>query len=172
MSWRTVTFLGENELHLEGRQVSVGDEAPDVELAASLTDSYSLLGDSVGKIRLVSVVPSIDTPVCQTQTRNFNEEAAALDDAQVVVLTVSADLPVAQDRWCAADGIENLKMLSDHKAMAFGQAYGTEVKELRLNHRSVFVIDKKDKVTYVEYLDELTNEPDYAAALEAVKALL
>ena len=172
MSWRTITFLGDTELHLEGRQISVGDEAPDVELAASLTDSYSLLGDSVGKIRLVSVVPSIDTGVCQAQTRRFNEEAAALDDAQVVVLTVSADLPVAQDRWCAADGVENLKMLSDHKAMAFGQAYGTEVKELRLDHRSVFVIDKKDKVTYVEYLDELTNEPNYAAALEAVKALL
>ena len=172
MSWRTVTFLGDNELHLEGRQVSVGDEAPDVELAESLADSYNLLGDSVGKIRLVSVVPSIDTGVCQVQTKRFNQEAAALDNAQVVVLTVSADLPVAQERWCAADGIENLKMLSDHKAMAFGQAYGTEVKELRLNHRSVFVIDKKDKVTHVEYLDELTNEPNYEAALEAVKALL
>lgn len=170
MSHRTVTFLQDTELHLEGNPIAVGDEAREVVLSDSLASSYSLLGDSAGLIRLVSVVPSIDTGVCDAQTRRFNEEAASLGP-DVIVLTVSADLPTAQERWCGAAGVENVKMLSDHKDMAFAQAYGTHVQELRLNHRAVFVIDKKDKVTYAQYLDELTDSPDFASAIAAVKDL-
>ncbi len=170
MSYRVVTFLQDTELHLEGKPIAVGDEAREVTLADSLASSYNLLSDSAGLIRLVSVVPSIDTSVCDAQTRRFNEEAAALGD-DVVVLTVSADLPTAQARWCGAAGVENVKMLSDHKDMAFGEAYGTKVQELRLDHRAVFVIDKKDKVIYVQYLDELTDSPDFDSAIAAVKAL-
>ncbi len=170
MSYRTVTFLQDTELHLEGTPIAVGDEAREVTLSASLADSYHLLGDSVGLIRLVSVVPSVDTGVCDAQTRRFNEEAAALGK-DVVVLTVSADLPSAQERWCSAAGVDQVKMLSDHKEMAFAKAYGTYVQELRLNHRAVFVIDKKDKVVYTQYLDELTDSPDFEGAIAAVKAL-
>ncbi len=170
MSYRTVTFLQDNELHLEGIPIAVGDEAREVTLSATLADSYDLLGDSAGLIRLVSVVPSIDTGVCDAQTRRFNEEAAGLGK-DVIVLTVSADLPPAQERWCGAAGVDQVKMLSDHKEMSFAKAYGTYVQELRLNHRAVFVIDKKDKVVYAQYLDELTDPPDFEAAIAAVKAL-
>lgn len=170
MSYRTVTFLQDTELHLEGHPIAVGDEAREATLSDGLATSYNLLADSAGFIRLVSVVPSLDTGVCDAQTRRFNEEAAALGP-DVKVLAVSADLPTAQERWCGASGAENIKVLSDHKEMNFAHAYGTWVKELRLNHRAVFVIDQKDKVTYVQYLDELTDHPDYDRALAAVKEL-
>lgn len=170
MSYRVITFLKENELHLEGKPIAVGDEAREVALSDTLASSYNLLADSAGLIRLVSVVPSIDTEVCDAQTRRFNEDAASLGD-DVVVLTVSADLPTAQGRWCGAAGVDRVKMLSDHKDMAFGEAYGTRIQELRLDHRAVFVIDKKDKVTYVQYLDEMTDSPDFDSAIDAVKAL-
>lgn len=170
MSYRTVTFLQDTELHLEGKPIAVGDEAREVSLAAGLADSYDLLGDSAGLIRVVSVVPSIDTGVCDAQTRRFNEEAAGLGE-DVIVLTVSADLPTAQERWCGAAGVDRVKMLSDHKEMAFGQAYGLAIRELRLDHRAVFVIDKKDKVIHAQYLDEVTDSPDFEAAIGAVKGL-
>jgi thiol peroxidase len=113
-------------------------------------------------------VPSIDTGVCDAQTRRFNEEAASLEN--VKVLTVSVVLPFAQARWCGANGIENVQTLSDHRDLSFGEAFGVTIKELRLLSRSVFVVDSEDNVTYAEYLEEVTEHPNYEAAIEAAKA--
>ncbi|MES7181323.1 thiol peroxidase, partial [Cutibacterium acnes] len=157
-------------LTLVGPELKVGDQAPDFTVSKSLTETASLK-DFAGKIKLISVVPSIDTGVCDAQTRRFNEEAAKLSD-KVVVLTISNDLPMAQGRWCGAAGVDKVIMLSDHKQLSFGDAYGVHIQELRLLMRSIFVIDENDKITYVQYLSEMTEHPDYDAALNAVKALL
>lgn len=161
-----VTFKG-NPMTLIGNEVKVGDKAPDFTVLANDLSSVTL-ADTSGKVRLISVVPSIDTGVCDAQTRRFNEEAAKVDNVEV--LTVSADLPFAQKRWCAAAGLENVKTLSDHRDFSFAEAYGVGMKELRLLARSVFVIDSSDTVTYVEYVGEGTDHPDYDAAIEAAKA--
>jgi thiol peroxidase len=129
------------------------------------------LADFAGKVKLISVVPSIDTGVCDAQTRRFNEEAAKLGD-NVVVLTVSVDLPFAQSRWCAAAGIDRVVMLSDYKNRSFGQAYGVLIKEFALLMRSIFVVDANDTVQYVEYLKEMTEHPNYDNAIAAVKKLV
>ncbi len=126
------------------------------------------LNDSKGYVRLISVVPSIDTGVCDAQTRRFNEEATNLDN--VKVLTVSVDLPFAQKRWCGSNGIENVQTLSDHRDLSFGVAFGVAIKELRLLARSVFVVDSNGLVTYAEYVGEITEHPNYEAAIEAAKA--
>lgn len=161
-----VTFKG-NPMTLIGNEVKVGDKAPDFTVLANDLSPVTL-ADTSGKVRLISVVPSIDTGVCDAQTRRFNEEAAKVDNVEV--LTVSADLPFAQKRWCAAAGLENVKTLSDHRDFSFAEAYGVGMKELRLLARSVFVIDSSDTVTYVEYVGEGTDHPDYDAAIEAAKA--
>ena len=161
------TTLKGNPFDLLGAELAPGDAAPDFSLTG--TDLGTVTLSDTGGVRVINVVPSLDTPVCDEQIRRFNTEAAGLGD--VSVLCVSCDLPFAQKRWCGAAGAENVRVLSDHKEMAFAHAYGTWVKELRLNHRAVFVIDKKDKVTYVQYLDELTDHPDYDRALAAVKEL-
>ncbi len=161
-----VTFKG-NPMTLIGNEVKVGDKAPDFNVLANDLSSVTL-ADTTGKVRLVSVIPSIDTGVCSTQTRRFNEEASKVDNVQV--LTISADLPFAQARWCAAAGLENVKTLSDHRDFSFAEAYGVGMKELRLLARSVFVIDSNDTVTYVEYVGEGTDHPNYDAAIEAAKA--
>lgn len=161
-----VTFKG-NPVTLIGNEVKVGDKAPDFKvLANDLSEVF--LADSKGQIRIISVVPSIDTGVCDAQTRRFNKEAALLEN--VKVLTISVDLPFAQKRWCGANGIENVQMLSDHRDLSFGEAYGVVIQELRLLTRAVFVIDSNDEVTYVEYVSEATNHPNYEAAIEAAKA--
>jgi thioredoxin-dependent peroxiredoxin len=162
----SVTFKN-NPVTLVGNEVKVGDTAPDFSVLANDMSPVTL-ADSKGKIRLISVVPSIDTGVCDAQTRRFNEEASKLENVEV--LTVSVDLPFAQKRWCAANGLENVKTLSDYKELSFGEAYGVHMKELRLLARAVFVVDANDKVTYVEYVSEGTNHPNYEAAIEAVKA--
>lgn len=167
MSDRSVT-LRDNTFTLQGTPLAVGDTAPNVVLADGLLTKFNLLEDTAGKTRLVSVIPSIDTGICDAQTRRMNEEAGSLGD-NVIVLTVSADLPMAQGRWCGAAGVEHVKMLSDHADMAFGQAYGTHIKELRLDQRAIFVIDKENKVRYVEYVPEIAQHPDYDAALAALK---
>lgn len=154
---------------LLGTQISVGDTAPDFSVLANDLSEVKL-SDSKGKVRLISVVPSIDTGVCSVQTRKFNEAAASLGE-DVQILTVSVDLPFAQARWCAAEGIDAVQTVSDHRDLSFGEAYGTIIQELRLLTRSVFVIDKDDKVTYVEYVSEVTDHPDYDKALSAVKEL-
>ncbi|UNK17072.1 thiol peroxidase [Paenibacillus sp. N3/727] len=162
------TFKG-NPLILIGPQLQVGDTAPDFTVSKNLLEDVSLK-DFAGKIKLISVVPSLDTGVCDAQTRRFNEEAAGLGD-DVVILTVSADLPFAQARWCGAAGVDRVITLSDYKSRSFGQAYGVLIKEFQLDMRSIFVVDQNDKVTYVEYLSEMTEHPNYEAAIEAVKSL-
>ncbi|MGM7636386.1 thiol peroxidase [Bacillus sp. Hm123] len=163
-----VTFKG-NPMTVLGNEVKVGDQAPDFTVLANDLSEVTL-ADSKGKVRLVSVVPSIDTGVCDAQTRRFNEEASKVGNVEV--LTISADLPFAQKRWCAANGLENVKTYSDHRNLSFAEAYGVHMKELRLLARAVFVIDSHDKITYVEYVSEGTNHPDYEKAIEAVKAAL
>lgn len=160
-----VTFKG-NPVTLVGKEVKVGDQAPDFKVIANDLSEVTL-SDSKGHVRIISVVPSIDTGVCDAQTRRFNEEAAKLEN--VKILTISMDLPFAQKRWCGANGIENVQLLSDHRDASFGQAYGVLIKELRLLTRAVFVVDSSDKVTYVEYVGEATNHPNYEAAIEAAK---
>ncbi|MFY4774592.1 thiol peroxidase [Metabacillus sp. RGM 3146] len=160
-----VTFKG-NPVTLPGNEVKAGDQAPDFKVLANDLSEVTL-ADSKGKVRIISVVPSIDTGVCDAQTRRFNEEASKLEN--VTVLTISNDLPFAQKRWCAANGLENAAVLSDHRDLSFGEAYGVTMKELRLLARSVFVVDSNDQVTYAEYVSEGTDHPNYEAALEAAK---
>lgn len=164
-----VTSRG-NPLTVLGNLVKPGDAAPDFKLTAN-DMSQVTLQDSAGKVRLISVVPSLDTGICDAQTRRFNEEVANFSD-NAVVLTVSADLPFAQKRWCGAAGIDRVQTLSDHRDMNFGDAYGTHVAELRLEQRSIFVIDANDVVRYVEYVPEIGQHPDYEAALTAVRRSL
>ncbi|MGX4584378.1 thiol peroxidase [Paenibacillus chitinolyticus] len=163
------TFKG-NPITLVGPELKAGDAAPDFKLNKDLLNEVSL-SDYAGKVKLISVVPSIDTGVCDAQTRRFNEEAAKFGD-NVAVLTVSVDLPFAQARWCGAAGIDQVVLLSDYKAKSFGQAYGVLIQELQLDMRSIFVIDANDKIQYVEYLGEMTEHPNYEAAIEAVKKLV
>ncbi|KFZ41798.1 thiol peroxidase [Anoxybacillus flavithermus] len=160
-----VTFKG-NPVTLIGNEVKVGDAAPNFTVLANDLSPVTL-DDTKGFVRLISVVPSIDTGVCDAQTRRFNEEAGSIEG--VKVLTISVDLPFAQKRWCAANGLENVVTLSDHRDVSFGQAYGVLIQELRLLARAVFVVDRNDRVTYVEYVSEATNHPNYEAAIEAAK---
>jgi thiol peroxidase len=163
-----ITFKG-NPMTLLGPDVKAGDAAPDFKVVDNGLQPVTL-GDTRGKVRLITVVPSLDTPVCDTMTRKFNEQAAKLPD-NVVVYTVSLDLPFAQKRWCGNAGIEKVKTLSDYQDRSFGLSYGVLIKELKLLARSVFVIDKNDKVAYREIVKEVTTEPDYEAALAAAKKL-
>lgn len=149
--------------------MKVGDEAPDF-TALSNSLEPKTLHDFKGKVLLVSVVPSLDTGVCSDQTKRFSEEAASLGE-DVEVLTVSCDLPFAQKRWTEINGVDSITTLSDHRDLSFGEAYGLTMQELRLLARSIFVVDKDGKVTYVEYVAEGTDHPDYDKALAAVKEL-
>ncbi|MCQ6278374.1 thiol peroxidase [Bacillus sp. EB600] len=161
-----VTFINK-PVTLLGNEIKVGDKAPNFTvLANDLTEVT--LNDTKGQVRLISVVPSLDTGVCDAQTRRFNEEASNLGN--VKILTISVDLPFAQKRWCGAAGVENVQTLSDHRDLSFGEAYGVAMQELRLLARAIFVVDSNDTVTYVEYVSEGTNHPNYEAALEAAKS--
>jgi thioredoxin-dependent peroxiredoxin len=160
-----ITFKG-NAVTLLGNEVKVGDKAPDFNVLANDLSAVTLK-DTTGNVRIISVVPSIDTGVCDAQTRRFNEEASKIGG--VKVLTVSCDLPFAQKRWCASNGLEDVATLSDHRDVSFGENYGVHIKELRLLARAVFVLDAEDNVTHVEYVSEATNHPDYEAALEAAR---
>ena len=164
-----VTFQ-DNPLTLLGNEVTVGQPAPDVELVANDLSSVRL-SDFKGKVCVLTSVPSLDTPVCDTETRRFNEAAGAMGGA-VKVLTVSMDLPFAQARWCGAAGVENVQTLSDHRDAAFGESYGVLIKGLRLLARAVFVVDTEGIIRYEEIVKEVTDEPDYDAALKAAKDLL
>ena len=160
------TFKG-NPLTLIGPELKKGDEAPNFQLLANDL-SVVTLQQFKGKTKLLSVVPSLDTPVCDLQTKRFNQEASKLPSG-VVVLAVSMDLPFAQARWCGVAGTDKLKSLSDHKEGAFGKAYGVLIKELRLLSRSIFVIGPDDKIKYVEYVKEVTEHPNYEKALAALQ---
>ncbi|MBC18113.1 MAG: lipid hydroperoxide peroxidase [Desulfovibrio sp.] len=164
-----ITFKG-NPLTLIGEEVKVGDTAPNFSLITNELGPATL-ADYEGKVLVIASVPSLDTPVCDMETRRFNSEAAALGD-DVKILAVSMDLPFAQARWCGAAGADAVQTLSDHKDASFGEGWGALIKELRLLTRAVFVVGKDGKVTYVEYLKEITEEPNYDAALEAVKKLI
>jgi thiol peroxidase len=157
-------------LTLLGDTRAVGDKAPDVTLRAA-DQSSVMLSDYDGKVRLISVVPSLDTGICDAQTRRFNEEAAVLGD-DVVILTVSGEHPFNQRRWCGAAGVDKVIVLSDHYDMAFGNAYGTHIKEWRLNQRSIFVVDRDGTIVYREYVPEIAQFPDYDSALAAVRCLI
>ena len=161
-----VTLKGE-KLTVRGNVLQPGDKAPDFTLTANDFSSVSLQ-DSTGKVRLISVVPSLFTGICDAQTRRFNEEAASLGE-NVTVLTVSVDFPTAQRQWCGAAGIDRVQTLSDHKDMNFGDAYGTHVVEIRWEQRAIFVVDSDDTIRYVEYVPEIAQHPDYEAALTAVR---
>ena len=164
-----VTFKG-TPLTLVGGVVKQGEPAPDFTALDNDLSPVSL-SSFKGKVCVISSVPSLDTPVCDAETRRFNEEAGRLGD-NVVVLTVSADLPFAQKRWCAAAGVERVKTISDHRELAFGYAYGVVVKELRLLARAVFVVDTDGVVRYTQLVREIADEPDYDAVLSEVKKLV
>ena len=164
-----VTFAG-NPIALLGKEVKVGDKAP----AFTLLDNglgEKTLADYAGKVKVISVVPSLDTGVCDAQTRWFNQNVSKLGD-NVVVLTVSVDLPFAQKRWCGAAGIDQVETLSDHRDLSFGKNYGFVLEGLRLLSRGIVVIDKDDVVRYVEYVPEVTSAVNLDAAEAATKALV
>lgn len=162
------TTLKGTPFTLIGPELKVGDQAPDF----SLVDMGNIvkpvtLADTGHLVRIISVVPSLDTPVCDMQTKRFNEEAARLPG--VAILTVSMDLPFAQKRWCGAFGVDNLRMLSDHRDGSFGRNYGTLIKELRIESRAIFVLDPDNRILHAEYVREMGDFPNYAAALAAVR---
>ncbi len=164
-----ITFKG-NPMTLLGPDLKVGDRAPDFSVVDTGLNPVTLASHG-GKIKVISAVPSLDTPVCDMETRRFNREAAELPD-KVAVLTISLDLPFAQKRWCGAAGIDRVTTLSDYRERSFAVAYGVLIKELMLLSRSIFVIDAQDTIRYIQHVPEVTNEPDYAAVLAAVRALI
>ena len=164
-----VTMKG-NPLVLLGEEVKVGQQAPDVDLLANDLSAVKI-SSFKGKVLVIAAVPSLDTSVCDVETRRFNEEAAKLGD-NVAIITVSVDLPFAQKRWCGAAGIKNVQTLSDHRDTSFGLKYGVLIRDLRLLARAVFVLDKSGIVRYIDIVKEVASEPDYKSALEAVKKLL
>ncbi len=164
-----ITFKG-NPMTLLGAELNVGDAAPDFVVVDNGLAATSL-ATFVGKVKIITAVPSLDTPVCDTETRRFNQEAAALP-GDVVVLTISLDLPFAQKRWCGAAGIDAVITLSDYRERSFGLGYGVLIKELLLLTRAVFVVDAANIIRYIQIVPEVTGEPDYAAAIAAARALL
>lgn len=164
-----VTMRG-NPMTLLGKELNLGDPAPDFEVLANDLSPVKF-SSYRGKICVISAVPSLDTPVCDMQTRRFNQEAAKLS-SDVVILTVSMDLPFAQKRWCGAAGVDKVVTLSDYRDASFGAAYGVLIKELRLLARSVFLADREGTLQHVEIVKEIANEPDYDAAIAALNKLV
>ena len=162
------TTLRGNPMTLIGPELRAGDAAPDFDVVNDSLQRVTL--ETTGnKVRVFSVVPSLDTPVCDAQTKRFNEEAARLSG--VDIYTVSMDLPFAQKRWCGAFGVDNVKMLSDHVDGSFGANYGTLIKELRIESRAIFVVDGENKLRHVEYVKEVADFPNYEAALAAARSV-
>jgi thioredoxin-dependent peroxiredoxin len=164
---RTTTFKG-GPLELVGPEIKVGEKAPDFTAVDKGMQTVTLASTGNG-VRIFSVVPSLDTPVCDMQTKRFNDEAAKLPS--ISFYTVSVDLPFAQNRWCNSFGVDHVKMISDHKLGDFGQKYGTLIKDWRIESRAIFVVDKDNIVRYVEYVPEVAEHPNYEAAIDAAKAL-
>jgi thiol peroxidase len=164
-----VTMKGK-PLTLVGALPKVGEKAPDAALVGNDLSEVRP-ADYAGKVVIIAAVPSLDTPTCERETRRFNKEASALGP-DVQILTVSMDLPFAQKRWCGAEGIKDLRTLSDHRDAQFGKAYGVLIKELRLLARSIFVLDRQGVVRYVQVVKEQSEEPDYAAPLDAARQLV
>jgi thiol peroxidase len=164
-----ITMKG-NPLTLIGKEVKVGDPAPDFEVLDNDLSPVKL-SSFRGKVCVISSVPSLDTPVCDMETRKFNQEAGKLN-ADVQILTISMDLPFAQKRWCGAAGVDKVVTLSDHRNASFGTAYGVLIKELRLLARCVFVVDREGIIRYIQMVKEITEEPDYEAIMDAVNNLV
>ena len=163
------TTMRGNPLTLIGPELKPGDSAPDFSVVDSSLKPVTLK-DTGNHVRILSVVPSLDTPVCDAQTKRFNEEAAKLPD--VDILTVSMDLPFAQKRWCGAFGVDKVKMLSDHRDGSFGSSYGTLIKDMRIESRAIFVIDRNNKIRHAEYVKEVADFPNYESALSAARNAL
>jgi len=161
------TTLRGNPLTVLGPALKPGEKAPDFKAVDDSLKDVNLAGTGDG-IRIFSVVPSLDTPVCDAQTKRFNEEAGKLPD--VKIYTISMGLPFAQKRWCGAYGVDHVKMVSDHRDGSFGKAYGTLIKDLRIMSRAIFVIDKNNVIRYVEYVKEVGDFPNYEAALSAARS--
>jgi thiol peroxidase len=156
-----------NPLTLIGPELKAGDKAPDFKLVDNGLKNVTL-ADTGRNVRIISVVPSLDTPVCDAQTKRFNEEAAKLPG--VDIFTVSMDLPFAQKRWCGAFGVDKVKMLSDHRDGSFGTNYGTLIKDLRIESRAIFVLDRGNTIRHVEYVKEVAEHPNYDTALAAARS--
>ncbi len=164
-----ITMKGK-PLTLVGQEVKVGDPAPDFEVLSNELVPFRF-SSLKNRVCVLSSVPSLDTPVCDIETRRFNEEAAKLG-SDVALLTISMDLPFAQKRWCAAAGVEKVKTFSDYQSRSFGCSYGVLIKELKLLARTVLIVDEQDVVRYIEIVPEFAQEPDYDRVLNSVKALL
>lgn len=164
-----VAFAG-NPLTVIGNEIKVGDRAPDFTVVDKDLQETKL-SDFAGRIKIVSVTPSLDTPVCDMQARRFNQEAQSLGD-NVVVLNISMDLPFAIARFCAGAGIDKIITLSDHRDASFGNAYGILIKELRLLARTIFVIDASNTIRYIEVVPDITQEPDYGKAIAAARSIM
>ena len=165
-SGRFTTLRGK-PFRLGGPELKPGDDAPDFQAITSSLQDVGLAQTGAG-VRIFSVVPSLDTPVCDAQTKRFEDEAAASPDIQI--FTVSMDLPFAQKRWCTNFGIDRVTMLSDHRTGSFGEHYGTLIPDLRIESRAIFVVDGENKIRYVEYVKEVGDHPNYEAALEAARS--
>jgi thiol peroxidase len=159
-----------NPLSLVGKELSIGDPAPDAELLDNSSNPVKI-SSFQGKVCVILSVPSLDTPVCDMETRRFNEAAGKLG-SDVVILTVSMDLPFAQKRWCGAAGVERVITLSDHREASFGKAFGVLIKELRLLARSIFILDRNSIIQYIQNVKELSQEPDYDAVIKAVQKIV
>ena len=162
------TTMRGNPLTLVGPELKPGDKAPDFEAVGDGLKPVTLAATGSG-VRIFSVVPSLDTPVCDAQTKRFNEEAAKLPGVEI--FTISMDLPFAQKRWCGAFGVDRVKMLSDHRSGSFGEHYGTLIKDMRIESRAIFVLDKDNTIKHVEYVKEVADFPNYDAALNAARSL-
>lgn len=166
MADRNTTLRG-NPMPLQGNALAAGQKAPDFTLTGVDMKPVTL-AETAGSVRIVNVLPSLDTPVCDAQTRRFNQEA--VKDGKVKVLAISRDLPFAQKRWCAAAGVENVLTLSDYRDGSFGASWGVMIEPLLIHSRAVFVLDPENKITYAEYVPEMSEHPNYDAALAAAKA--
>jgi len=167
---RTVTLNG-RELTLTGYEVKVGDTAPDFKVISNDLTPMKFYRTYKDKITLISSVPSLDTRVCDLETRKFNDEAQKLSD-DVEIITISMDLPFAQKRWCGQNGITKVKTYSDYIKAEFGKSYGVLIKELRLLARCIFIIDRNFKVKYIQLVKEVSNEPNYDEAINALKDVI
>lgn len=166
---KDIVTMGGNPVTLLGPEIKVGDRAPEFTVLTNDLKPYTLK-DAGDQVKIISVVPSVDTGVCQIQTTRFNKEADQLD--HTIVLTISADLPFALKKFCSAQGIDKVITLSDHKDLSFGMNYGFAIEELRLLSRGIVVLDKDNIVQYVEYVPEVTDHPNYDKALEEAKKLI
>ncbi len=165
-----VKFRGQ-DVTILGKDLQLGDAAPEFTVQSQDWAAFNGLADTAGKVRIISAVLSLDTDVCDRETRRFNQEAAALG-SDIAILVISTDLPYTQKRWCGAAGVEQVIVLSDHMAVDFGLKYGCLIKEVRVLRRAVFVVDRSGKVVYAAYMPALGVEPEYAEVLAAAKAAL